>query len=155
VPADRLRVTPEAIWFLADGKYRSKIGVSQTRAKPIIGALDMTAGVLTLVHFTMPPEPADFSYVNNEWGRQSEPYRGDVANSYNDGPPEPGRPAMGGFFEIESLSPAAQLPTGKSLSHTQSTFHIEGDASRLARVVKAALGVDVKVTEMASDPKKR
>ncbi|MGD9721031.1 MAG: DUF6786 family protein [Pirellulales bacterium] len=155
VPADRLRVTPQAIWFLADGKYRSKIGVSQRRVKPIVGSLDMTAGVLTLVHFTMPAEPAEFSYVNNEWGRQAEPYRGDVANSYNDGPPEPGRPAMGGFYEIESLSPAAQLPTGKSLSHTQTTFHIEGDASRLARVAKAALGVDVKVNEVASDPKNR
>ncbi len=72
-------------------------------------------------------------------------------NSYNDGPPEPGKPALGGFYELESLSPAAQLPTGKSIGHSQTTFHIEGDPSALARVAKAALGVDIKVDDVASD----
>jgi hypothetical protein len=155
VPQDRLRVSSQAIWFLADGRYRSKIGVPQPRVKPMAGAIDMAQGVLTIVHFTMPEAPADFSYVNNVWGRQAEPYQGDVFNSYNDGPPEPGRPALGGFFELESLSPAAQLPTGKSISHTQTTFHIEGDAVSLARVAKAALGVDVKIDDVASDRSKR
>ncbi len=155
VPRNRLRVTRQAIWFLADGEFRSKIGVSQQRAKPIAGALDLEHNVLTLVHFTMPSDPTNYSYVNNEWGHQAEPYGGDVANSYNDGPPEPGKPALGGFYEIESLSPAAQLPTGKSLSHTQTTFHIEGDPVSLARVAKAALGVDVKLNDVASEPSKR
>jgi hypothetical protein len=155
VPPERLRASSQAVWFLGDGKYRSKIGVSQARVKPVAGSIDLAQGVLTLVHFTMPPDPTGFSYVNNLWGRQDEPYRGDVANSYNDGPPEPGAPVLGGFFEIESLSPAAQLPTGKSISHTQSTFHIEGDAVSLARVAKAALGVDVKVDEVASEKSKR
>jgi hypothetical protein len=58
---------------------------------------------------------------------------------------------MGGFYELESLSPAAQLPTNKAIAHTQSTFHIEGDKSALAAVAKAALGVDIKVDDVASD----
>jgi hypothetical protein len=155
IPADRLRVSAEAVWFLGDGKFRSKIGVPQPRVKPVVGSIDTQAGVLTLVHFTMPSEPTAYSYVNNEWGKQEEPYRGDVVNSYNDGPPEPGKQAMGGFYEIESLSPAAQLPTGKSITHTQTTFHIEGDAAQLAQVARAALGVDVKVNEIASEKSKR
>lgn len=155
IPEDRLRVNSQAIWFSADGKFRSKIGVSQPRARQIVGAIDLQQGILTLVHFTAPPDPTQYSYVNNLWGRQDHPYRGDVVNSYNDGPPEPGKAAMGGFFEIESLSPAAKLPTGKSLTHTQSTFHIEGDAADLARVAKAALGVDIKVGDMASEKSKR
>ncbi len=155
VPAERLRFTPEAIWFLGDGKYRSKIGVPQPRVKPVAGSIDLQQGVLTLVHFSMPTDPTAFSYVNNIWGKQEQPYEGDVFNSYNDGPPEPGRAAMGGFYELESLSPAAQLPTGKSITHTHSTFHIEGDAASLARLAKAALGVDVKVNETASEKSKR
>ncbi len=155
VPADRLRFTPEAIWFLGDGKYRSKIGVPQQRVKPVAGSIDMQQGVLTLVHFSMPTDPTAFSYVNNLWGRQEQPFQGDVFNSYNDGPPEPGRAAMGGFYELESLSPAAQLPTGKSITHTHSTFHIEGDVASLSRLAKAALGVDVKVSETASEKSKR
>jgi hypothetical protein len=155
IPADRLRVSAEAVWFLGDGKFRSKIGIPQPRVKPIIGSIDLQAGVLTLVHCTMPGDPTAYSYVNNEWGKQDEPYRGDVVNSYNDGPPEPGKAAMGGFYEIESLSPAAQLPTGKSITHTQTTFHIEGDATQLAQVARAALSVDVKINELASEKSKR
>jgi hypothetical protein len=155
VPRDRLRISSQAVWFAGDGRYRSKIGIPQPRAKQVMGALDLAQGVLTIVHYTMPEDPTGFSYVNNLWGKQSEPYRGDVANSYNDGPPEPGKPALGGFFELESLSPAAQLPTGKSISHTQTTFHVVGDPVALARVAKAALGVDVKVDDMASEKSKR
>ncbi len=155
VPADRLRVGPQAVFFLGDGNYRSKIGVSRSRAKQVAGAINLEQGVLTLVHFSMPSDPTGFSYVNNTWGRQAEPYRGDVFNSYNDGPPEPGKPALGGFFELESLSPALLLPTGKSLSHTHTTFHIEGDPTALARLAKAALGVDVRVEEVASEKSKR
>ena len=153
VPADRLRINSQAIWFTGDGQYRSKIGVPQNRAKPIAGSIDLQNGVLTLIHFSMPPEPTAFGYVNNMWGPQKDPYRGDVFNSYNDGPPEPGKTAMGGFYELESLSPGAQLPQGKSIVHTQTTFHIEGDTPSLARVAKAALGVDIKAEEVASEAK--
>ena len=155
IPSDRLRFSSEAVWFVGDGKFRSKIGIPQQRVKPIAGSIDLQQGVLTLVHFSMPADPTAFSYVNNVWGRQPEPYRGDVFNSYNDGPPQPGQPALGGFYELESLSPAAQLPTGKSITHTQTTFHVEGDTAALARVAKAALGVDVRVDEIASEKSKR
>jgi len=155
IPPDRLRFSSDAVWFLGDGKYRSKIGIPQQRAKQVAGSIDLQQGILTLVHFSMPSDPTAFSYVNNNWGKQDEPYRGDVFNSYNDGPPEPGKPAMGGFYELETLSPAAQLPTGKSITHVHSTFHIEGDTTALARVAKAALGVDVKVEEVASERSKR
>jgi hypothetical protein len=155
VPTERLRVNSQAIWFRGDGKYRSKIGVPQPRAKPIAGSIDLENGVLTLVHFSMPDDPAKYGYMNNNWGKQQEPYRGDVFNSYNDGPPEPGAEALGGFYELESLSPAAQLPTGRSITHTQTTFHIVGDNTALARVAKAALGVDIKVDEIAREKSKR
>ncbi len=155
VPAERLRVSSEAIWFLGDGKYRAKIGVPQPRARSVAGSLDLENRVLTLVHFSMPADPTKYAYMNNIWGSQQDPYRGDVFNSYNDGPSEPGKPAMGAFYELESLSPAVQLPTGKSLSHTHTTFHIEGDPAALVRVAKAALGVDVKTDDIAAERPKR
>ncbi len=155
VPPERLRVNSQAIWFRGDGKFRSKIGVPQPRAKSLAGAIDLENGVLTLVHFSMPADPTKYGYMNNNWGKQQQPYRGDVFNSYNDGPPEPGGQALGGFYELESLSPAAQLPTGRSITHTQTTFHIVGDTTALARVAKAALGVDIKVDEIAREKSKR
>ena len=106
VPADRLKITPEAVLFRADSNFRSKIGISQRRARNVLGSIDFQAGVLTLVHFTMPDDPAKHDYMNNMWGvPQAKPYTGDVANAYNDGPNDLGK-QMGAFYEIESVSPA-------------------------------------------------
>ncbi len=144
IPADRLHITPSAILFKGDSHYRSKIGVSQRRGKPVAGSIDFASGVLTLISFDLPENPAGKSYMNNSWGVPQElPYTGDVFNSYNDGPPGGDKPQLGAFYEIESLSPAAELATGEKLSHHQRTFHIQGDLAALALVAKAALGVDL------------
>jgi hypothetical protein len=144
VPPERLKVLPEAILFLGDGNYRSKIGTSQRRAKNVLGSLDFEAGVLTLVHFTMPDDPTQHPYMNNLWQLpQAEPYVGDVANSYNDGPLGPGKPGLGPFYEIESLSPAAALKPGESLTHRHRTVHIQADMPILARLANEALGVSL------------
>ncbi|MHB1037864.1 MAG: DUF6786 family protein [Pirellulales bacterium] len=144
IPPERLKITPEAILFRADGNYRSKIGTSQKRCKPVAGSIDFRSGVLTLVHYNMPADPTADIYLNNAWELpQKEPYKGDVLNSYNDGPPEPGKKSMGGFYELETLSPAALLATGQSLTHRHSTIHVEGDLATLAKLAQAVLGVDL------------
>lgn len=144
VPAERLRVTPQAILFHGDGKHRSKIGASQRRARPVAGSYDFANDVLTLVHFTMPKDPAAELYVNNSWKLPQEaPYVGDVFNSYNDGPPEPGAATLGGFYELETLSPARPLRRGESLEHTHTTVHVVGPPAALKAAAQAALGVDL------------
>jgi hypothetical protein len=144
VPPERLKVLPEAILFLGDGNYRSKIGTSQRRAKNVLGSMDFQGGVLTLVHFTMPDDPTQHPYMNNLWQLpQAEPYVGDVANSYNDGPLGPGKKGLGPFYEIESLSPAAALKTGESLTHRHRTIHVQADMPTLVRLAKEVLGVDL------------
>ena len=144
VPPDRLKITPEAILLRADGEFRSKIGTSQRRARNVAGSIDFASGTLTLVQFTMPDDPAACDYMNNMWELpQAHPYVGDVANSYNDGPPEPGKKGLGAFYEIESLSPAAALGTGASLTHCHRTLHVQADAATLARLAELVLGVDL------------
>ncbi len=87
VPADRLKTLPEAVLLRADGNHRSKIGVSQRRVRNVLGSIDFQNHVLTLAQFSMPADPARELYMNNQWGGPlAEPYRGDVACSYNDGP---------------------------------------------------------------------
>lgn len=144
VPPERLKVTPEAILFLGDGAFRSKIGTSQKRAKEVAGAFGFDSGTLTLAHFTMPEDPSEYDYMNNSWELpQAEPYVGDVMNSYNDGPPEPGQKGMGAFYEIESLSPAAALAPGRSLTHSHRTVHIRADHETLAALSRLVLGVEL------------
>lgn len=88
VPADRLVVKDDVIYFSGDGKFRSKIGIGPKRCKGILGAYDADNHVLTIVFFAVPKNATD--YVNSLWKIQDKPYAGDAANSYNDGPPSPG-----------------------------------------------------------------
>jgi hypothetical protein len=141
VPADRLIIRDDVILFAADGKYRSKIGISPKRSKAILGSYDASNNVLTLVKFTQPAGVTD--YVNSLWKLQDNPFRGDAANAYNDGPATPGAKPMGPFYELESSSPAAALAPGERLSHTQRTFHLSGPKAALDGVARATLGVSL------------
>jgi hypothetical protein len=140
---DRLKITPAAVLFRGDAEYRAKIGVSQKRVKNVLGSIDYRNNVLTLAAFTMPADPAKEPYLNNAWEpAQPQPYVGDVANAYNDGPPEPGKPGFGPFYEIESLSPAKELKTGETLKHCHRTLHLQADPAVLAELAKEILGVE-------------
>lgn len=141
VPDDRLIVKEDVLFFLGDGQHRSKIGISPSRATSILGSYDEINSVLTLVTFNKPEGELD--YVNSMWEIQDEPYSGDVVNSYNDGPPEPGAEPMGPFYELETSSPAAELAPEESLQHIHTTLHIQARESELAPIVQQLLGVDL------------
>ena len=144
IPPQRVRIVPEAVLFLADSQHRSKIGTSQRRARNVLGSIDFAGGTLTVAQFTMPEDPVEHRYMNNMWQTSlADPYVGDVANSYNDGPSEPGGAGMGSFYEIESLSPAAALKTGQSLEHCHRTVHLQADTETLSALAKAILGIDL------------
>ena len=142
IPSERLKITPEAVLLAADGGYRCKIGTSQRRARNVLGSIDFRHNTLTLVSFTMPENPVEHDYMNNMWGPQDEPYTGDVANAYNDGANESGE-QLGAFYEIESLSPTAELQTGESLEHRHRTIHIRAKSAVLEDLTKEVLGVDL------------
>ncbi len=141
IPSDRLKVDRErgVVYFLADARHRGKIGIPPARAEPILGSYAADAGVLTLVHYTLPAAETD--YVNSLWKKQEHPYGGDVVNSYNDGPAWEGADQLGRFYELETSSPAAALAPGESLRHVQRTVHFTGDEDALGRVARATLGV--------------
>jgi hypothetical protein len=142
VPKDRISVTPRAVLFKADSHYRGKLGLSQQRAKGVLGSYDAENHVLTILQYSQPAEPAD--YVNSAWKIQKDPYRGDVANCYNDGPPAPGKPQLGHFYELESSSPAVTLKSHQSVKHTQRTIHLVGSEEKLDAIAQAVLGVSLR-----------
>ena len=141
IPPDRLVVRDGVLFFKGDGEHRSKIGLSPRRARPILGSYDAASNVLTLVQYTLPAGVTD--YVNSMWEIQEEPYAGDAANAYNDGPPEPGAKPLGPFYELESSSPAAALKPGEFITHVHRTFHVQGSEEELDAIAKAALGVGI------------
>lgn len=140
VPAERLVVENEVVYFKVDGKFRSKIGLSPQRATPYCGSYDPDKKTLTILWYSQPNEPG--RYVNSKWGKQKDPLVGDALNSYNDGPVEDGS-ILGPFYEIESSSPAALLASGEQIKHTQRIFHITGDEKLLSEMVQTIFGISL------------
>jgi len=162
------------IYLLGDGEYRSKLGLTYPRAKPVMAAWDRQRQVLTIVSFNLPyleaptRDSADHEeaagwrvrdgqvdYVNNVWRVLPDEYRGDVINGYNDGPTPSGE-KLGGFFELETLSPALALQPQQAYTHIHRTIHLEAgektspsSASRLKvdRLVQHLFGVDLAAVE--------
>ena len=146
VPANRLVVKEDRLFFKTDGKLRSKIGISPERALPWCGSYDSKNKLLTLLWYSAPAVPE--KYVNSKWGKQDDPLKGDVVNSYNDGPADDGT-IMGPFYEIESSSPAALLKSGESITHTQRIFHISGNEVYLNDITKKLFNLDLREIKSA------
>lgn len=140
VPSDRLVIDDNMIYFRADGKYRSKIGIPPGRARELSGSYDPVRKILTLVWCSLPEEPR--LYVNSAWGEQDDPFDGDVINSYNDGPLDDGS-IMGPFYELETSSPAFALDPDESAGHIQRVMHFEGEEEYIALVVNALFEIDI------------
>ncbi len=139
IPAERLQVRDSVLYFICDGKYRSKIGLSPLIAKPIAASFDFEKNVLTII---IPQVNKNAAYVNSKWEMQKEPYKGDVINSYNDGPLADGT-QMGPFYEVESSSPALELKKGETSRYKEITCHFQGDYAALKQLTQQLLGVDI------------
>jgi hypothetical protein len=142
IAPERLHLHEREGWmgFVADGQERGKLGVGPGRARAALGSYTPSARLLTLVHYDK-PAGAPNGYVNSAWAQQRDPYGGDVVNAYNDGPTEPGKPSLGGFYEIETSSPAAALAPGESMRHVHTTLHVVGDPATLDPLARRVLGV--------------
>jgi len=147
IAPDRLTVIGDHAFFKGDGQSRGKIGIAPQRSKGVCGSWDPANEVLTVVTFTQPDEPT--GYVNNLWEDQEEPFKGDAIMAYNDGPPEPGKPPLGPFYELESSSPALPLKPGESYTHTHQTVHYTGDPAALNTISERVFGVSLRDIEDA------
>ena len=121
------------------------------RALPVLGSYDAGGGSLTVVKYSLPATPAE--YVNAMWEYQDEPFSGDVVNTYNDGPAEPGAKPLGPFYELESSSPALAPAPGEKVVHTHQTFHFSGNREQLDAITKQKLGASLnEITNALQEP---
>ncbi len=150
IPADRLIHNDSLLFFKADGKSRGKLGIAPNKAKHIAGSYDAHNKVLTIILFDL---DGGAKYLNQEWNTVKPSFSGDAVNAYNDGPLADGS-QMGPFYEMESVSPAAFLKPGESLSHTHSVFHFTGDEKALDDIAQKLLGVSLeKINKAFSNEK--
>ena len=127
------------LFLKADGKSRGKLGVVPDYAKPFAGSYDAGHKVLTIIMFDL---DSTAKYLNQEWNTIKPSFSGDAVNAYNDGPLANGT-QMGPFYEMESVSHAAFLKPGESLSHKHAVFHFTGDKKGLDTISKKLLGVSL------------
>jgi len=146
IPPENLKVTTDFVFFKADGKYRSKIGIPPAREGSYIAAYDPDNHILTVVRHNRPPEGS--VYVNSLWKMQEHPYGGDVVNAYNDGPLEDNS-QLGPFYELETSSPGAELAPMESLVHIEQTVHFTGDEAALDKIAVKSLGISLGVVKNA------
>ena len=139
IPPERLKHTDDMLFLKADGKSRGKLGVAPGFAKTVAGSYDPQKKVLTIIMFDV---DSSAKYLNQEWNTTKPAFSGDAVNAYNDGPLANGT-QMGPFYEMESVSPAAALKPGGSLSHKHAVFHFTGDERGLDSISQKLLGISL------------
>jgi len=151
IPDSRIAYDESTIFFKGDGVERGKLGVTPKRSKGIAGSWQADINTLTLLRIqpSKDAESASWPYVDSQWRDDVDPFGGDVINSYNDGPPEPGAKALGPFYELETSSPALMLKPGESHTHTQTTIHLTGNREALNAIAIKTLGVGLDAIEKA------
>lgn len=139
IPADRLTVKGNTLFFKTDGNHRGKLGLNSFRTTGIAGNYDPDSKRLTITTFGV---EKGATYLNQEWNPTKNPLVGDAMNAYNDGPLEDGS-IMGPFLEVESCSPAAFLKSGEAQSHNHNVYHFVGEVADLNPIAKKLLGVSI------------
>jgi len=148
---DRLKVDEDLglVFLRGDGDFRSKLGISVARACSRLGSWTPETGILAVVDFNL-PESAPAGYTNNLWVHQDNPFEGDVINAYNDGPNDSGG-KLGGFFELETISPALPLKKDESYTHTTRIVRFEGARDQLDQMAQTLFGANLTQIESALD----
>jgi len=152
VPPERLMVEPNlgCALFHCDGRRRTKIGLSQSNTRNAIGSMDFRRNILTVMLFNL-PERATF-YANNSWEIQKEPYKGDVVNSYNNGPEGVDADVPECFYELETLSTVKELAPGHRLEHVSTVLHFTAPFDELNEISKSLLAVDLEAVRNLIQP---
>ncbi len=139
IAPERLQIKDSVLYLRCDGRSRGKIGLSPQIARSVAASFDFRNHVLSIIFF---PVDKNGLYVNSKWEIQKQPYKGDVVNSYNDGPLQDGT-QLGPFYEIESSSPAMELKRMEVEEYKQTTCHFQGNYDSLRVLAKHLLGIDL------------
>lgn len=135
---DRMQIKNGVVFYKADASGLNKIGTPPQFTKNVMGSYSPDNHLLNIVTFSF---PNDGVFINSQ-PENNTPYNGDVINIFNgnvDATLEQNWP----FYEFESSSSAKELGANESISHTQTTYHIEGDLDTLNKISIKVLGVNL------------
>lgn len=140
----RLKVSDSLVLFKVDGRYRSKIGVSNFVAKQIYGCYQPSRKTLTIVKYK---KTSDSLYFNTQVSIQKTPYLGESIPIYNNGPMDYSLAKEPSFYELETVSSMKELEVGEAMNHSHSVFIFTGEFSSLNILSEKLLGVGLERIE--------
>lgn len=138
-----------------DGQEREKWGIPLARFRRKVGFIDLMAGELIVMTYGMHCG-ADAQILQQSWkdaatGKReyaSKAFHPEqpIADGYNDGPMEPGKPSLGGFFEAELLRAYYPIQLGGLMSMVYSCNRWRAPAEVLLKIAERpqALGLDLR-----------
>jgi len=138
---NRLQLKNNVLLFKADGKYRSKIGVSNEVASEIYGSYSKDKNRLTIVQYR---KTNDTMYSNSTVSVQENPYKGEVIPIYNNGMMDYSQTNQVSFFELESTSSMVELLPNERLNHYHRVYHFSGSENLLTKISEKLLGINLK-----------
>lgn len=138
----RIKIKDNVLFYRADANYFNKIGTQPENSLPYFGSYSPELNLLTVVRYSFIGEQ---DYVN-AIPDNTDPYKGDVINVFNDGKLGDVGP-FGPFYELETSSPAKALNVGEGIVHTHETYHFEGSKEELDKISVAVFGVNLDTVE--------
>ena len=138
----RIKIKDNVLFYRADANYFNKIGTLPENSRSYFGSYSPELNLLTVVRYNFIGEE---DYVN-AIPDNTDPYKGDVINVFNDGKLGDAGP-FGPFYELETSSPARALKVGEDIAHTHETYHFEGSKEALNTISDAVFGVDLETVE--------
>ena len=125
-PHGRIRHLPQTLLFRADGQGRCRITIPFSSAPPIIGAVELRQGVLTLWTFDLPNGSEE-----------------DIIRIYNPGRSHGNELDWATYHEINCFSSAQELLPENSLTYCQCTLHLNADNKVLDDLVQQIFDVSL------------
>ena len=117
-PHSRIRYLPQALLIRADGDGRCRATIPFSHSPPILGALELRLGTLTLWTFDLPEDSGD-----------------DIVRIYNSGRSHGRTLDWATYYEINCFSAAQKLQTEQPLTYCQGTLHLHADKETLRTII--------------------
>ena len=129
-PHNRIRHLPQALLIRADGNGRCRVTIPFSQSPPILGALELRVGTLTLWTFDVSGDSDDDS-------------DDDIVRIYNSGRFPGSGPDWAAYYEINCFSAAQKLLPEQSLTYCQGTLHLNADKATLRTIIHAIFDVSL------------
>jgi hypothetical protein len=130
-PHGRIRHLPRGLLIRADGHGQCQTTLPFSAAPPILGAIELRFGTITLWTFDLPDNSTENDAVN------------DMVRIYNHGRSRTSEPDWATYYEINCFSAARLLQPECSFTYCQSTLHLSADNDVLGDLIQQIFGVSL------------